>query len=72
MFEDLGFSYAFDDINTINIEINSFVEEFKRRVYDNFTQDWYRTLNNSSMLDVYRNFKINFEYESYLDIYQEV
>ena len=68
MFDDFGFSYAFDDINTINIEINSFVEEFKRRVYDNFTQDWYRTLNNSSMLDVYRNFKINFEYESYLDI----
>ena len=52
MFDGYGFSYAFEDINTINIEINSYAGEFKRRAYDNFTQDWYRTLNNNSMLHV--------------------
>ncbi len=61
MLDDYGFSYVFDDVTNINIDTNTFVEEFKRRVYDHFTQDWYGTLNNSSMLDVYRSFKINFE-----------
>jgi len=68
MLDDYGFSYVFDDVTNINIDTYTFVEEFKRRVYDHFTQDWYGTLNNSSMLHVYRSFKINFEYESYLDI----
>ena len=68
MLDDYGFSYVFDDVTNINIDTNTYVEEFKRRVYDLFTQDWYGTLNNSSMLDVYRSFKINFEYESFLDI----
>ena len=40
MLDDYGFSYAFDDVTNINIDTNTFVEEFKSRVYDHFTQDW--------------------------------
>ena len=72
LFDDYGFIYAFVYINTVIIEINTCVKEFKRGVYDNFTQDWYRTLNNSLMLDVCQSFTTNFEYESTYTFYQEV
>ena len=46
----------------------AFIAVFRCRIHDAFKQDWYGTLEKSTVLYMYRNFKTSLEYESYLDI----
>ena len=39
------------------------------RLLDNYKQNWQGSLNNSSVLDMFRIFKSDFGYEEYLDIH---
>ena len=66
MLDDFGYSHIF--YNCQNIHVNAFITSFKNRVIDTFKQDWQSTLDNSTMLDTYRQFKTSFEYEEYLDL----
>ena len=45
----------------------TFLCEFKNRVIDCFKQEWFRSLQ-SPVLMLYKEYKLNFEYETYLDI----
>ena len=40
----------------------------KRRIRDQYIQEWERNVNNASKLEYYRRFKKKFEYEKYLDV----
>ena len=54
-------------INDFNIDIN-YLPLFKRRIRDQFIQEWNTGINNCSKLDYYSKFKKTFCYEEYLDI----
>ena len=49
------------------IDLSSFYTVFKQRLLDQFIQSWYASISNSQSLELYRHFKTNFCYESYLD-----
>jgi hypothetical protein len=66
LLNDYGFSYVFENVAYINCDV--FLSEFKVRVLDAFKQDWRSTLNNSSVLILYKEIKITWEYEKYLDM----
>ena len=40
----------------------------KRRIIDQYIQEWEMNVNNASKWEYYRRFKKNFEYEKYLDV----
>ena len=61
---NLGFSHV---INEFNNDTNS-LPLFKRRLRDQFIQEWSTGINNCSKLDYYTKFKNTFCYEDYLDI----
>ena len=61
-----GFQYVF--YNNENIDHKMFIGVFKQRIIDCFLQEWQSSINESSLLDTYKLFKANFEYETYLDI----
>ena len=66
MLDVYGFSEFFIDTNKVNIKL--FPKLFKQRAIDNYRQIWYTSIENSSVLDVYKNCKESFSYECYLDI----
>jgi exonuclease III len=66
LLDDYGFTYVFNNPNSV--KVSSFICKFKNRLIDAFKQEWFGTINNSSMLDMYRSFKTVFIYEPYLDI----
>jgi len=66
MLNNYGFGYVFENPNVV--QVNSFVSEFKCRLVDNFKQEWYGKMNNSSVLDMYKIYKSSLEYEEYLDL----
>ena len=41
---------------------------FKQRIIDNFIQEWFSSIENSTVLENYSLVKKQFEYENYLDI----
>ena len=47
--------------------MNCFIPVFKQRIIDTFTQEWQGSLSSSSVLDLYKYFKISLTYEPYLD-----
>ena len=62
-------NYGFAEIFNENcVDAKVFPIIFKRRVIDTFIQEWTATLERSPVLFNYKNFKLNFGYESYLDI----
>jgi len=66
MLNNFGFGYVFENPNVVHV--NSFISEFKCRLVDNFKQEWYGKINNSTVLDNYKVFKNCLEYETYLDL----
>ena len=66
MLNNFGFGYVFE--NPTVVQVNSFISEFKCRLVDNFKQEWYGKMNNSTVLDMYKVFKSCLEYETYLDL----
>jgi hypothetical protein len=66
MLNNFGFGYVFENPNVV--QVNSFISEFKCRLVDNFKQEWYGKMNNSTVLDMYKVFKSCLEYETYLDL----
>ena len=64
--DDYGFSYVFNSVHDIDVKI--FKPILKSRIIDSYKQNLHRTLEDSSMLDIYRTFKSNLEYEIYLDL----
>ena len=50
------------------MQINSFVNEFKCRLVDNFKQEWFGKINNRPVLDMNKLYKTSLEYEEYLDL----
>ena len=59
-----GFTFVFDNADTLNEKL--FLSEFKNRIINCFNQEWVRSLD-SPVLVLYKEFKLTFEYESYLD-----
>jgi len=66
MLENHGFADVFNNVHTINPQ--EFVHIFKQRVIDTFKQEWFGTLEKSSVLEIYMQFKQTLEYEMYLDV----
>ena len=62
--------YGFSEVFTIrdNDFLKSFPGIFKQRVIDCFTQEWFGSIDRSSVLYEYKNFKKSLSYETYLDI----
>ena len=65
LLNDYGFAYVFENGHYVNT--NTFLTEFKCRVLDCFKQHWLQTLE-SPVLILYKEFKLSFEYEKYLDV----
>ena len=61
-----GFAESFTHSDKLNCKI--FPSIFKQRLIDNYTQEWHTSIENSNVLDLYRNCKTNLSYESYLDV----
>jgi len=66
LLNDYGYGYVFN--NPSSVCVNSFICQFKNRLIDTFKQEWFGTLSNSPVLDMYRVFKPTIVYESYLDL----
>lgn len=66
LLNNYGFPNVFCD-NSV-IDMKAFCYIFKHRVIDAFTQEWFGTLDRSSVLDNYRLFKNTLCYERYLDV----
>ena len=61
-----GFLYVWENPTNIG-NINCFINSFKNRVQDEFLQEWFAYIGNSSKLLLYKEIKSHFGYESYLD-----
>ena len=62
--EQLGYGYLLEYFDpSINV-----LSLMKRRIRDQYIQEWEMNVNNASKLEYYRRFKKNFEYEKYLDV----
>ena len=61
-----GFLYVWENPTNIG-NINCFINSFKNRVQDEFLQEWFASVGNSSKLLLYKEIKSHFGYESYLD-----
>lgn len=66
LLNEYGFNNVWD--NPENCLTKSFIHVFKQRVIDCFLQDWNSNIENSGVLELYRNIKEDFSYEKYLDI----
>ena len=66
LLSDFGFAYVFDTVHNVNV--NAFVHELRCRIIDTFKQEWYGSLCNISVLDMYKIFKNTFQYEDYLNM----
>jgi hypothetical protein len=62
--------YGFADyfINSDKVDGKLFPRIFKQRLVDNYVQDWHGSIENSNVLDLYKNCKTNLSYEIYLDL----
>ena len=60
-----GFGYIW--INQDVQNVNAFLNTLVQRLRDHSVQTWSSDIEQSSKLDLYRNFKLNFEHESYLN-----
>ena len=60
------FLYVWENPTNIG-NINCFINSFKNRVQDEFLQEWFASIGNSSKLLLYKEIKSHFGYESYLD-----
>ena len=60
-----GFGYVWAT-QRVNNE-KTFVATFLRRLKDQYMQNWRETVNNSSKLSFYKNVKISYEHERYLN-----
>ena len=63
LIDDLGFSYLWMNNNVTQLQLDSVI----RSIYDQFYQQWFSELRNSSKLETYCLIKTNFERESYLE-----
>ena len=61
-----GFAFVFDSPHSVDMK--SFPSIFKQRLIDNFTQEWYASINSNRVLDDYKLLKYTPAYETYLDI----
>ena len=61
-----GHGYAF--ITSDQLKAKVFLMNFKQRIIDTFVQQWQVSIDKSTILDFYKRFKHNFEYDTYLDI----
>ena len=63
-------SYGFNNIWEYpdSVDTKLFMPLFKQRIVDCFVQNWRSDMNDSSILNLYRQIKLHFSYESYLDI----
>ena len=66
LLNDYGYGYVFN--NPSSVCVNSFICQFRNRLIDTFKQEWFGTLSNGTVLDMYRVFKPTIVYESYLDL----
>ena len=53
--------------NTVLINLNTFHLQFKQRVVDAFKQSWYNDIANNRVLTLYKNYKLSFDVEHYLN-----
>ena len=66
LLDNYGFSYVW--INPKANNLNTFPALFKHKVHDVFLQTWNTTVNSSSPLHLYKNFKFTCTYETYLNV----
>ena len=64
LLDNYGLSYVFNNPSSVDVKI--FIPHFKNVVIDTYKQEWFRSVENSSILDMYHVFKSMFVYENYL------
>ena len=64
--------HGFGDVweNPLLVTPDVFCPIFKQRLIDNFTQSWRTDVENNEKITLYKHFKLNFEYERYMDTSQ--
>ena len=66
LLEEFGFAHVWLNPHCVNLQ--TFPNVFKQRLMDCFMQKWHNDLQNNRVLILYKHFKIDFSYESYLNI----
>jgi len=66
MLIEYDFEDVFENVHAINTK--SFPLVFKLRVIKMYKQEWWNSVNKSTVMDVYKFFKSSLDYELYLDI----
>ena len=66
MLNNYGFTDVFENNHFVNPKV--FPSIFKQKVIDNFIQEWFSSIENSTVLENYSLIKKQFDYENYLDI----
>ena len=51
-----------------SVDLKTFHLQFKQRVFDVFKQSWYNDIANNRVLTLYKNYKLSFDFEHYLNI----
>ena len=64
---DIGFFFELWESQGVG-NIQTFLNIFKQRMRDFFTQDWHSRLQNSTRARCYLTFA-NFQYQKYLDVF---
>ena len=66
LLQSTGFNYVWE-MQDIQIEY-SFISAFVQRLKDQYIQNWFSAININRKLILYKDFKLNFTHEYYLDI----
>ena len=65
LLDSYGFSYVWENPSSVNLK--AIQAKIRLRIIDVFKQNWYNCLTNSSSLSLYKEFKVTFAFEKYLD-----
>ena len=66
LLDNFGFSYVWN--NPFIVNLKSFHLTFRERVIDVFKQEWFNKISLSGSLTLYKNIKLSFGIENYLDV----
>ena len=66
LLDKYGVSFVWS--NPFSVNLKTFHLQLKQRVLDVFKQSWYNDIANNRVLTLYKNYKLSFDFEHYLNI----
>ena len=66
LLDKYGFSFVWS--NPFSVDLKTFHLLFKHRVMDVFKQSWYNDIANNRVHTLYKNYKLSFDFEHYLNV----